>query len=225
MTTAPTRLLLVRHGVTDWNREGRWQGRLDPPLSADGRLEARLLAARVVADPSLRPARILSSTLGRAAQTAEAIGAALGLAVEPDARLMEIGAGEWEGRTHAELEAVDAARYRAWRSQEDDARPPGGEPLEDVVGRVHALLGEIVPGGGPWPAMLVSHGGILRVIASVLLDLPGRSMWNLDVDNASIAAVTHIDGRWRLDRWNDTVHLLGHEPTHVDEADGRPLAL
>lgn len=225
MTTAPTRLLLVRHGVTDWNREGRWQGRLDPPLSADGRLEARLLAARVVADPSLRPARILSSTLGRAAQTAEAIGTALGLAVEPDARLMEIGAGEWEGRTHAELEAVDAARYRAWRSQEDDARPPGGEPLEDAVGRVHALLGEIVPGGGPWPAMLVSHGGILRVIASVLLDLPGRSMWNLDVDNASIAAVTHIGGRWRLDRWNDTVHLLGHEPTHVDEADGRPLAL
>lgn len=225
MTTAPPRLLLVRHGVTDWNREGRWQGRLDPPLSADGRGEARLLAARVLADPSLRPARILSSTLGRAAQTAEAIGAALGLAVEPDARLMEIGAGEWEGRTHAELEAVDAARYRAWRSQEDDARPPGGEPLEDVVARVHGLLGEIVPGGGPWPAMLVSHGGILRVIASVLLDLPGRSMWNLDVDNASIAAVTLIDGRWRLDRWNDTVHLLGHEPTHVDEADGRPLAL
>ncbi|MGH2402481.1 MAG: histidine phosphatase family protein, partial [Candidatus Limnocylindria bacterium] len=95
------RLILVRHGVTDWNREGRWQGRLDPPLSDDGRREARLLAARLAADPALRPSRILTSTLGRAAETAEAIGVALGLAVEPEPRLMEIGAGEWEGRTHA----------------------------------------------------------------------------------------------------------------------------
>jgi broad specificity phosphatase PhoE len=219
-----SRLILVRHGVTEWNREGRWQGRLDPPLSDDGRREARLAAARIAEDPDLRPARILSSTLGRASQTAELIGAAVGLAVELDPRLMEIGAGEWEGRTHDELEATDADRYRAWRSQESDARPPGGEPLEAAIGRVRELLTELAA-GGPWPSLLVSHGGILRVLANLLLDLPGGWMWNLDVDNAGISVAARIGDRWRLERWNDTLHLLGLEPTHVDEAEGRPLAL
>ena len=220
------RLILVRHGVTDWNREGRWQGRLDPPLADDGRREAALVAARVDADPELRPARIVSSTLGRALQTAEAIGARLGLAVEAEPRLMEIGAGEWEGHTHEELETIDAERYRAWRSRTSDARPPGGEGLDEVIARVRELLDELDASPGPWPAMLVSHGGILRVLANMLLDLPGNWMWNLDVDNASVSVTTRIErGRWRVDRWNDTLHLLGVERTHVDEAEGRPLAL
>jgi broad specificity phosphatase PhoE len=220
------RLILVRHGVTDWNREGRWQGRLDPPLSDDGRREARLLAARAASDPELRATRIMSSTLRRAAQTAEAIGIALGLAVEPEPRLMEIGAGEWEGRTHAELEATDSERYRAWRSQASDVRPPGGEALEDAVERVRDLLTGVAAGSGPWPTMLVSHGGTLRVLANLLFELPGRWMWNLDVDNASVSTATRLgNGRWRLDRWNDTLHLIGVERTHVDEAEGRPLAL
>ena len=219
------RLLLVRHGVTDWNREGRWQGRLDPPLSDDGRREAALLGRRIADDPDLRPARIVSSTLARAAQTAEAISAATGVPVEPDPRLMEIGAGEWEGRTHSELEASDGVRYRAWRSQASDARPPGGETIEEVVDRVREALGAATT-GGPWPTALVSHGGILRVLANQLFDLPGRWMWSFDVDNASVSVASRLGaGRWRLERWNDTLHLLGFEPTHVDESEGRPLAL
>jgi probable phosphoglycerate mutase len=97
------RLLLIRHGVTAWNREGRWQGRLDPPLSDDGRREAQLLADRIARDDQLRPARIISSTLARAAQTAAALADATGVGIEPEPRLMEIGAGEWEGHTHDEL--------------------------------------------------------------------------------------------------------------------------
>jgi broad specificity phosphatase PhoE len=220
------RLILVRHGVTDWNREGRWQGRLDPPLSDDGRREARLVAARIADDRELRAARIVSSTLGRASQTAELIGAAVGVDVELDQRLMEIGAGEWEGRTHDELEATDGDRYRAWRSQDSDARPPGGESLEVAIGRVRELLAEIAAGSGPWPTLVVSHGGILRVLANLLFDLPGGWMWNLDVDNASVSVAARMGERWRLERWNDTLHLLGRERTHVDEAaEGRPLAL
>ena len=219
------RLVLVRHGVTDWNREGRWQGRLDPPLSEDGRAEARLVAARLAGDPELRPVRIVTSTLGRASQTAELIGQGVGVRVEPDDRLVEIGAGEWEGRTHADLEATDGDRYRAWRSQASDARPPGGEALEDAIGRVRDLLTEVRDGPGPWPTLLVSHGGILRVLANLLFDLPGAWMWNLDVDNASVSAAERLGRRWRMVRWNDTHHLLGVERTHVDESEGRPLAL
>ncbi len=219
------RLVLVRHGVTDWNREGRWQGRLDPPLSDEGRAEAWLVGTRIAADPALRPGRIVSSPLSRASQTAAPIAEAAGADVELEPRLMEIGAGEWEGRTHREIEALDGERYRAWRSDGSDVRPPGGEGLDEVIGRSRELLDDVETSSGPWPIVLVSHGGILRVIANQLFDLPAGWMWNLDVDNASISVAERAGDRWRLVRWNDTQHLLGVERTHVDEAEGRPLAL
>ena len=221
------RLVVVRHGVTDWNREGRWQGRLDPPLSDDGLREARLVAARIAGDDDLRPSRIISSTLGRASQTAAAIGREVGVRVEPEPRLIEIGAGEWEGHTHEELEQIDGDRYRAWRSAESEVRPPGGEPLDEAIARIHGVLDELGGGPGPWPILLVSHGGIIRILAGALFELPGTWIWSLDVDNASVSAASREqpDGAWRLDRWNDAGHLLGFEPTHVDEAEGRPLAL
>jgi probable phosphoglycerate mutase len=219
-----TRLVVVRHGVTDWNREGRFQGHLDPPLSEIGRSEAALVAERIAADDLLSPARIISSSLARAAETAAAIGSASGVGVEPDDRLMEIGQGEWEGRTHAELEVADARRYRAWRDAAGVRQPPGGESIESAMARVGAVLDELAtPDAGT--VCLVSHGGTMRVLARVLFDLADDRSWALDVDNASVGVATLVDGRWRLDRWNDTRHLLGRELTHVDESEGRPLAL
>ena len=222
---APRRLILVRHGVTDWNREGRWQGQLDPPLSDTGRSEARLVAERIAADPELRPARILSSTLARATETAAIIAEAAGGRVEPERRLMEIGAGEWEGRTHAELETTDGERYLAWRTTPGYG-PPGGEPLTEAADRVRSLLADVTQSAA-WPVLLVSHGGILRYLGRELLDLDPERAEALDIDNASISVAERIDpARWRVVRWNDTLHLLGRERTHVDEgSEGRPLAL
>lgn len=218
-----TRLVVVRHGVTDWNREGRFQGHLDPPLSDVGRHEAQLVAERIAADDLLRPVRIVSSSLARAAQTAAAIGSASGVPVEPDDRLMEIGQGEWEGRTHAELEVADARRYRAWREAAGVRQPPGGEPIDAATARLRAVLDELESSEGA--VCLVSHGGTMRILARLLFDLADDRSWALDVDNASIGVATLLDARWRLDRWNDTRHLLGRELTHVDESEGRPLAL
>jgi broad specificity phosphatase PhoE len=218
------RLVVVRHGVTDWNREGRFQGHLDPPLAESGRREADLVAARVAADDLLRPGRIVSSSLARAAQTADAIGRVCGVAVDRDDRLMEIGQGEWEGRTHAELEVSDAERYQAWREAAGIRQPPGGESIGSAEARVRGVLEELAAADAT-TTCLVSHGGTLRVLAKLLLDLADDRSWALDVDNASVGAATLVDGRWRLDRWNDTRHLLGHELTHVDESEGRPLAL
>lgn len=217
------RLILVRHGVTDWNREGRWQGQLDPPLSDSGRREASRVAQRIAADPDLRPAQILSSTLARAHETAQLIGQGTGIAVEGDRRLIEIGAGEWEGRTHAELEADDGDRYLAWRASGGVGQPPGGEPIEAATQRVRELLDEVSAGVGP--TLLVSHGGTLRIVARLLFDLGGEHHRALDVDNASVSVASRMGGGWRLERWNDTLHLLGLERTHVDEMEGRPLAL
>lgn len=218
------RLVVVRHGVTDWNREGRFQGHLDPPLSDAGRLEARLVAERIVADPDLRPSRIVSSSLGRAMETASAIATAAGVPLDADRRLIEVGQGEWEGRTHAELEVSDADRYRAWRDAGGIRQPPGGEPITSATDRVRRLLDEL-RATPPGAICVVSHGGTIRILAHLLLDLADDRSWALDVDNASIAALTRAGETWRLDRWNDTRHLLGVEPTHVDESEGRPLAL
>lgn len=219
------RLILVRHGITDWNREGRFQGHLDPPLAQDGRHEAALVAARLADDATLRPARVLSSNLARAMETASAIAAAAGAPIDADGRLIEIGQGRWEGRTHADLAANDAQRYAAWRAASGRRRPPGGEPIAAAITRVRGLLRELADADGSWPVCLVSHGGTLRVAARVLFGLTASRSWALDVDNASVSVAARTRGRWRLERWNDTTHVLGRERTHVDEAEGRPLAL
>jgi len=156
--------------------------------------------------------------------TAEPIARAAGVEVEPDRRLIEIGQGEWEGRTHAELEVEDAERYEAWRSAAGVRQPPGGEPTEAATERVRDFLDELLS-AAPGRVCLVSHGGTLRILAHLLFELgDGRSI-AFDVDNAAISAATRIEEAWRLERWNDSLHLLGHETTHVDEAEGRPLAL
>ena len=186
--------------------------------------EAALVADRLAGDPRLRPVRIVTSTLGRARQTAEAIAAATGAPMEEDARLIEIGQGEWEGRTHAELEVDDADRYLAWRTAPGIRRPPGGEAIEAATRRVTELLAELVA-DERWPTCVVSHGGTLRILADALLVLGGLEARAFDVDNASVSVADRINGAWRLERWNDALHLLGREPTHVDEAEGRPLAL
>lgn len=217
------RLLLVRHGVTDWNREGRFQGHRDPGLSEAGRHEASLVAARLSED-GLRPTRVVSSGLRRALATADPIAAAVGTPVEPDDRLMEIGQGEWEGRTHAELEVEDSERYLAWRQATGIRQPPGGEPIEAATERVRAFVADLAAADAGATVCVVSHGGTLRILAHALLELPDVHV--LEVDNASLGVVRRpSSGHWQLERWNDTLHLLGQEPTHVDELEGRPLAL
>jgi broad specificity phosphatase PhoE len=220
------RLVLVRHGVTAWNREGRFQGHQDPPLNDAGREEARLVAARLALDSGLRPARLVSSTLARAMETAAIIGEACAVPVEPDDRLIEIGAGAWEGRTHAELAVDDAATYAAWQAG-GDVRPPGGEPVDAAAARVAEVVDSVVAAGAPLGTVaIVSHGGLLRLLARHLLTVDEDRAWALDCDNAAVGACRQLDGgAWQVERWNDAHHLLGRMPTHVDEADGRPLAL
>ena len=224
------RLLLVRHGVTTWNREGRFQGHLDAPLADDGRLEAHLLGERL-AGAGESGLRMVTSPLSRAADTAAIIARQLGgegaeASVQPDQRLVEIGQGEWEGRTHAELAVDDAKRYAAWRQRAGEEQPPGAETIDQALQRVAAVLDEIAAAEGP-AACLVSHGGILRLAARHLLGLAGRRAWAMDVDNASLSEVSREDpgAPWRLVRWNDTAHLLGRTAQHVDESEGEPLAL
>ena len=224
------RLLLVRHGVTTWNRDGRFQGHLDPPLDPIGVEQARLLGARLAAEEP-GPLRIVTSPLTRASATAELLAAALRLTrhkidVETHAGLMEIGQGDWSGRTHTEIARDDAERYAAWRAGGGQVTPPGGETLEAATDRIVAGLHELTADGDT-TLCLVSHGGILRLAAGHLLGLPALEAWALDVDNASLSRLTRPapQPQWRIEAWNDTAHLLGDARLHVDEGEGAPLAL
>lgn len=223
------RLLLVRHGVTTWNQEGRFQGRMDPPLADEGHLEARLLGERIRRSAGPSPMLVVTSPLARARDTARLLIDALGQSgaaprTMEDERLVEIGQGEWEGRTHDELARTDPQRYRAWAST--DQEPPGAEPVPDALARVAAAAEELAT-AAELTVCLVSHGGILRLAARHLLSLDASHAWAMDVDNASLSELRR-DGAgdpWRLVRWNDTSHLLGRTAQHVDEAEGKPLAL
>ena len=224
------RLLLVRHGVTTWNREGRFQGHMDPPLDPIGVEQARLLGARLAADEP-GPMRIVTSPLTRASATADQITEALaraGIGVERASHdgLMEIGQGEWSGRTHAEIARDDPERYAGWRAGGGQVTPPGGETLDAAEQRIMAALDGLIGTDGA-PLCLVSHGGILRLAVGRLLGLPAVDAWAFDVDNASLSrlAQSEAEDPWRIEAWNDTTHLLGRAPLHEDEADGAPLAL
>ena len=224
------RLLLVRHGVTTWNREGRFQGHLDPPLDPIGIEQSRLLGARLAAEER-EPMRLFTSPLTRAAATADLLAAAMhdaGWAVEVESHggLVEIGQGEWSGRTHAEIARDDAERYGGWRAGGGQVTPPGGEPLQAATERIVAALADLIGDDGT-TLCLVSHGGILRLAAGHLLSLSLSEAWAFDVDNASLSRLTRQDPAepWQIEAWNDTSHLLGRAPLHEDEAEGAPLAL
>lgn len=157
-------ILLARHGETDDNVPPlRFQGQRDTPLNARGREQARELAERVAElDPPI--AALWSSDLSRARETAEIVGARIGLEPRLDARLREGWRGEWEGSLFEEIAARDAERYAAWRAPDAEAgfHFPGGETLAQQQARVLDCLREIE--SGPQPALAVCHGGSIRTV-------------------------------------------------------------
>ncbi|MFP5489538.1 MAG: histidine phosphatase family protein [Acidimicrobiia bacterium] len=163
MPTPDVRLLVLRHGRSEWNAVRRWQGRFDSPLDVVGRAQATAVADEL-AGLGERWSRPTSSTLGRAAETAAIIAARLGL--EPptlDERLVEAHAGEWQGLTPAEIEAA----YPGWLAAH--RRPEGFEPLERVVARATAALLDVAhttPDGSS--ALVVSHSGLIRSVVRSL---------------------------------------------------------
>ena len=155
-------VLIIRHGQSEWNLEHRWQGWLDSPLTALGEQQARD-RARHLADLGFRPTVVHCSDLGRARTTAEIIAVALGVGWKSNPDLRERGGGEWEGSTTEEVTTRWPGMLEAWRRGEMNA-PPGGEDDETVFIRFDAAIAAVVNSG--LPAMIVTHGGLLRLIAN-----------------------------------------------------------
>lgn len=218
------RLVMLRHGQTEYNAGSRMQGQLDTGLTDLGRAQA-VAAAEVLA--KRQPLLIVSSDLRRASDTAMALGERIGLAVDLDTRLRETHLGDWQGLTHIDVDAVAPGARLAWR---DDARwaPHGGESRVDVAERSMPLVAELVAGEREWgldvgsggepdrPVVLVAHGGLIAALTAALLDLPvdnwpilggmGNASWvQLSGHSADDAALESI--RWRLDVWNASAQV------------------
>jgi broad specificity phosphatase PhoE len=151
-------LLLVRHGETDWNREGRWQGHSDTHLNDVGREQAARLAAELDGVDV-----VYSSDLARARETADILAARLELPVHVDRRLRERSFGTWEGKTGAEIEEAFAAAHARWLAG-DGPGADDAEPFAEFAARVKSFLDDLLGRHPDETVLVVAHGGSIRVI-------------------------------------------------------------
>ncbi len=137
-----TSIILVRHGETDWNVTGRYQGQADPPLNARGLAQAKRVAKSLQTETHLDI--LFASPLKRAFQTAQQIADLLRIPLFEDNRLMEIHQGDWQTRLRSEIETLYSDLFHRWETEPWQVTPPGGEHLSQVQKRVYAMVDEVV---------------------------------------------------------------------------------
>lgn len=209
-----TRLVMVRHGETAWNRETRIQGHTDIPLSEHGRWQARQVA-RALADEGLHA--IYSSDLMRAADTALAVAEVCGLPLQLDPQLRERHFGIFEGLTHDEIMTRHPQEGRRWRERDPDYGPQGGETLTDFYDRVVGAALRLAQAHRGQTIALVAHGGVLDCFyrAATHVGLTTPRSWK--ITNASVNRVILTDQGFGLVGWADTRHLEQDGQSAMDE--------
>src|SRR6188508_1817607 len=193
------RVILLRHGQTDYNVDGRMQGHLDSHLTPTGHDQAAAAAPMLAA---LAPERLISSDLRRAVDTAELVGAACGLPVKYDPRLRETHLGRWQGYTVAEIDREYPGAIATWRSDPGWA-PPAGESRIAVVDELDAEFAD--SDDRSETVLLVAHGGLIAGLVTGLMDLP-TSVWpsfgGLGNCRWAVLARRPDHPRWRLAGYN-----------------------
>ena len=207
-STAQRRIIILRHGETDHNAAGIWQGQLDTELSERGLAQAKACGPAVMA---LGPSRIVSSDLRRAAVTAEAVARAGGIPLSLDPRFREIHAGQWQGMDNTEVSARVPEERAAVLRGEDIKRGVDGESMGDVLVRVREGLDDLVASMAPGECVVIStHGAAARAVASALLDLDLALAWRIlgSFGNCHWAELERGNHGWRLVTWNVSAGLV-----------------
>lgn len=204
------RLILLRHGQTTYNATSRMQGQLDTELSEEGRQQARNIAPVLT---EMGVAKIVASDLSRAAVTAQIVAEHLELPVMYDARLRETHLGQWQGKTHAEVDGADGSVRAHWRNTPTWA-PPEGESRIDVAQRARPVVDELMEHFDGWDdaaVLLVAHGGTIAALTSSLLDLEiSQYPMMKSLRNANFAQLQALPRygepdtgvQWYLEAWN-----------------------
>jgi probable phosphoglycerate mutase len=191
------RLMLVRHGESEWNSSRRLQGQADIALSSRGREQAKALT-KVIAP--LQPERIAVSSLKRAVETAALIGFPEAEKMEA---LREIDVGEWTGETIEDLIAADREAYRGWRAGAHT--PPGGEDWSAFKRRTNAAIENLLAGEAT-RILVVGHGGVLRALLESLIELSPSRIVPVGPGSLTTLQRTSSNGRaeFRLELFNYT---------------------
>ncbi|NLW08134.1 MAG: alpha-ribazole phosphatase [Clostridia bacterium] len=199
-----TRVYLVRHGETEWNNLGRYQGHSDIALSSRGRRQAELLSQRF---EKVHLDAAYASDLKRARETAITIVAPHNLEVKLEAGLREINFGAWEGLSYQEIIAAFPQEWEEWRYDPANRAVPGGESFQQVKERALAVFNKIVAKEKGRNILLVAHGGCLRALICSILGLDLSAVWRFRLDNTGVSVVDCYNENKILVLLNDTHHL------------------
>ena len=200
-----TRLIMVRHGETDWNRTRTIQGHRDIPLNAVGRAQARAVASQLAAEPVRA---VYSSDLARARETARAIAAVHDLEVIDEPGLRERHWGRFQGLRFDEIEALAPQAHERMVARDPAyVLDGGGESLEAVVARVRATLTHLGSAYRGATLVAVAHGGVLdavwRIATGLALDAPRA----FALPNAAVNVLEGDGEQWQIREWASTAHL------------------
>lgn len=198
------RLILARHGQTEWNVKRMFRGRIDIPLNETGVRQANAVAKKLSA---FKIRKIYSSPLKRALQTAEAVGKRLNLKPIPENDLIEINYGKWQGLAVDEVQKKYRALYAKWLKTPGKTAIPGGETLKRARTRVSLKLNKILNQYRNGDIVIVAHEVIIKVILCKLLNLSDNFFWKLKQDTGAITILEYHNGVSAILSLNDTCHL------------------
>jgi probable phosphoglycerate mutase len=200
-----TRIILVRHGQTEWNRVERFRGRADVPLNETGLVQAEATGKRIAAE--WRPSAIYSSPLSRAVKTAEIIAGHFDLAVKVHPGLIDIDYGQWQGLTPDEVREHWAKMIDDWYNKPASMHIPGGETLEQLRSRALGAIDELAARHRNQTIVVVGHTVINRIILLGVLGLSNDRFWRLRQDTCAINCFEAGGGDFTLVSLNDSCHL------------------
>ena len=199
-----TKVFLIRHGLTLWNHERRYQGHTDIELSEEGIKQAIALKIRFM---KTKLQAIYSSDMQRTVKTAEIINEAHQLPLQLFTELREINFGNWEGLTYEQIAKQYPQQLHGWVTTPHLTKIPGGESLMAVQERAMRIMHVIVSKHPEGSVIIVAHGVVIATIICGFLELPIEKMKEYKQDNTAVALMTIEENKASLDLFNDLSHL------------------
>lgn len=200
-----SRLFIIRHGMTHWNSEGRYQGHTDIELNSEGIAQAFALQRRL---QYVDLEAVYSSDLSRAYKTAEIIAQPHGLKVKIAPGLKEINFGVWEGLNYHALKQEYPEQLQVWLEKPHLLNVPQGETFSSVRDRAVAEANRIMEGHPDGNVAFVTHGGTIAALICGLLGQPLEKMWQYKQKNTAVNILRKEGPRYELELLNDTSHLV-----------------
>jgi broad specificity phosphatase PhoE len=200
-----SRIILTRHGQTEWNRIERFRGRADIALNNTGLIQAEITSKSI--QSRWNPVAVYTSPMSRAVKTGEIIAAPLGLIVQPMQKLNDIDYGQWQGLTPDEVRNRWGTDLEAWYRVPHLAHIPGGESLQEVLARTTQALGDIVGAHPSGDVVVVGHDSVNRVLLLFMLGLPLSRYWRLSQGTCAINVIDFVDNDFSIVTLNELGHL------------------